>query len=53
MGFELWTLLNFSLWHRHWIEGDDLREMPSFAASAEALAPVGDEVAARSAASGD
>jgi asparagine synthase (glutamine-hydrolysing) len=53
MGFELWTLLNFSLWHRHWIEGDDLREMPSFAASAEGLAPVGEEVAARSATSGD
>lgn len=25
-GFELWVLLNFALWHRHWIEGDDLRD---------------------------
>jgi asparagine synthase (glutamine-hydrolysing) len=25
-GFELWMLLNFALWHRHWIESDDLRE---------------------------
>jgi asparagine synthase (glutamine-hydrolysing) len=32
-GFEFWVLLNFALWHRHWIEGDDLRESPSFAAS--------------------
>jgi asparagine synthase (glutamine-hydrolysing) len=30
-GFEFWALLNFALWHRHWIEGDDLRESPSFA----------------------
>jgi asparagine synthase (glutamine-hydrolysing) len=29
-GFELWVSLNFALWHRHWIEGDDLREDPSF-----------------------
>jgi asparagine synthase (glutamine-hydrolysing) len=27
-GFEFWLLLNFALWHRHWIEGDDLREDP-------------------------
>jgi asparagine synthase (glutamine-hydrolysing) len=25
-GFEFWLLLNFALWHRHWIEGEDLRE---------------------------
>jgi asparagine synthase (glutamine-hydrolysing) len=25
-GFEFWVLLNFALWHRHWIEGEDLRE---------------------------
>jgi asparagine synthase (glutamine-hydrolysing) len=25
-GFELWVVLNFALWHRHWIEGEDLRE---------------------------
>jgi hypothetical protein len=30
-GFELWVLLNFALWHRHWIEGDDLRELPQLA----------------------
>jgi asparagine synthase (glutamine-hydrolysing) len=30
-GFEFWVLLNFALWHRHWIEGEDLRESPSFA----------------------
>ncbi len=29
-GFEFWVLLNFALWHRHWIEGDDLRESPMF-----------------------
>jgi asparagine synthase (glutamine-hydrolysing) len=28
--WELWIVLNFALWHRHWIEGDDLRESPSF-----------------------
>jgi asparagine synthase (glutamine-hydrolysing) len=27
-GFEFWLLLNFALWHRHWIEGEDLREDP-------------------------
>lgn len=27
-GFEAWVLLNFALWHRHWIEGCDLRESP-------------------------
>jgi asparagine synthase (glutamine-hydrolysing) len=32
-GFQFWVLLNFALWHRHWIEGDDLRESPSFAVS--------------------
>jgi asparagine synthase (glutamine-hydrolysing) len=25
-GFDFWVLLNFALWHRHWIEGEDLRE---------------------------
>jgi hypothetical protein len=30
-GFEFWVLLNFALWHRHWIEGDDLRESAAFA----------------------
>lgn len=29
-GWELWVVLNFALWHRHWIEGDDLREDPTF-----------------------
>jgi len=29
--FEFWVLLNFALWHRHWIEGEDLRGSPSFA----------------------
>jgi asparagine synthase (glutamine-hydrolysing) len=29
-GWELWVVLNFALWHRHWIEGDDLREDLSF-----------------------
>jgi hypothetical protein len=24
-------VLNFALWHRHWIEGEDLRDDPSFA----------------------
>jgi len=28
--WELWVVLNFAFWHRHWIEGDDLRESPSF-----------------------
>jgi asparagine synthase (glutamine-hydrolysing) len=26
-GFELWLVLNFALWHRHWIEGDDLQDV--------------------------
>lgn len=30
-GPDFWILLNFALWHRHWIEGDDLRESSSFA----------------------
>lgn len=30
-GFELWVLLNFALWHRHWIEGEDLDEVRSIA----------------------
>lgn len=30
-GFEFWVLLNFALWHRHWIEGEDLHNSPSFA----------------------
>ena len=25
--FPLWILLNFALWHRHWIEGEDLTEI--------------------------
>jgi asparagine synthase (glutamine-hydrolysing) len=29
-GFEFWVLLNFALWHWHWIEGDDLRESRAF-----------------------
>ena len=33
-GFEFWVLLNFALWHRHWIERDDLRELPELAAVA-------------------
>jgi asparagine synthase (glutamine-hydrolysing) len=27
-GVEFWVLLNFALWHRHWIEQEDLREFP-------------------------
>jgi asparagine synthase (glutamine-hydrolysing) len=34
-GFEFWVLLNFALWHRHWIEGEDLRESPNFAVPKE------------------
>jgi asparagine synthase (glutamine-hydrolysing) len=30
-GFELWVLLNFALWHRHWIEGEELDEVRSIA----------------------
>jgi asparagine synthetase B (glutamine-hydrolysing) len=30
-GFEFWVLFNFALWHRHWIEGEDLRRSGSFA----------------------
>jgi asparagine synthase (glutamine-hydrolysing) len=29
-GFEFWVLFNFALWHRHWIEGEDLRRSGSF-----------------------
>jgi hypothetical protein len=29
--FELWALLSFALWHRHWIEGEDLDEVWSIA----------------------
>jgi asparagine synthase (glutamine-hydrolysing) len=32
-GFEFWVLLNFALWHRHWIEGDDLRDSAAFSTS--------------------
>jgi asparagine synthase (glutamine-hydrolysing) len=32
-GLDFWVLLNFALWHRHWIEGEDLRESASFAAA--------------------
>jgi asparagine synthase (glutamine-hydrolysing) len=35
-GFEFWVILNFALWHRHWIEGDDLQSSAPFAAAAEA-----------------
>jgi asparagine synthase (glutamine-hydrolysing) len=31
-GTESWVLLNFALWHRHWIEEEDLREPPSVSA---------------------
>jgi asparagine synthase (glutamine-hydrolysing) len=30
-GVEFWVLLNFALWHRHWIEREDLREFPPLA----------------------
>jgi asparagine synthase (glutamine-hydrolysing) len=30
-GVEFWVLLNFALWHRHWIEQEDLREGPPLA----------------------
>jgi asparagine synthase (glutamine-hydrolysing) len=30
-GVEFWVLLNFALWHRHWIERADLREFPPLA----------------------
>jgi asparagine synthase (glutamine-hydrolysing) len=30
-GVEFWVLLNFALWHRHWIEREDLRELPPLA----------------------
>jgi asparagine synthase (glutamine-hydrolysing) len=41
-GVEFWLLLNFALWHRHWIEQEDLRELPPLAtASAGASGPVG------------
>jgi asparagine synthase (glutamine-hydrolysing) len=32
-GVEFWVLLNFALWHRHWVEQEDLREVPSLAAA--------------------
>jgi hypothetical protein len=32
-GIEFWVLLNFALWHRHWIEKDDLRGVPRDAAA--------------------
>jgi asparagine synthase (glutamine-hydrolysing) len=38
-GWELWVLLNFALWHRHWIEGEDLRERPFFTPDAERFEP--------------
>jgi asparagine synthase (glutamine-hydrolysing) len=38
-GFEFWVLLNFALWHRHWIEGEDLRELESLAAVPSAKEP--------------
>ena len=25
--FQLWPVLNFALWHKHWIEGEDLDEV--------------------------
>jgi asparagine synthase (glutamine-hydrolysing) len=33
-GFEFWVILNFALWHRHWIEGDDLRDSALFTPAA-------------------
>jgi asparagine synthase (glutamine-hydrolysing) len=30
-GVKFWVLLNFALWHRHWIEREDLREFPPLA----------------------
>jgi asparagine synthase (glutamine-hydrolysing) len=38
-GWELWVVLNFALWHRHWIEGDDLRDDPSFMPRRVGLTP--------------
>jgi asparagine synthase (glutamine-hydrolysing) len=32
-GVEFWVLLNFALWHRHWIEREDLREFPPLVSS--------------------
>ncbi|MBA3736319.1 MAG: asparagine synthase (glutamine-hydrolyzing) [Actinobacteria bacterium] len=40
-GFELWVVLNFALWHRHWIEGEDLRDDPSFAPQRRGLKSAG------------
>jgi asparagine synthase (glutamine-hydrolysing) len=40
-GFEFWVLLNFALWHRHWIEGDDLRESPAFSTDGRQRALLG------------
>lgn len=36
-GFEFWVLLNFALWHRHWVEGEDLRQSEAFATLSNAL----------------
>ena len=41
-GFEFWVLLNFALWHRHWIEGDDLRESAAFSGGPRARESLGD-----------
>jgi asparagine synthase (glutamine-hydrolysing) len=38
MGFEFWSVLNFALWHRHWIEGEDLRSLRQFDGPAAAPA---------------
>jgi hypothetical protein len=32
-GIDFWLLLNFALWHRHWIEQEDLREYPRHASA--------------------
>jgi asparagine synthase (glutamine-hydrolysing) len=40
-GAEFWVLLNFALWHRHWIEGEDLREVDSFTGNQSSSPAVG------------
>ena len=35
-GFELWLVMNFALWHRHWVEGEDLHDAMPVAAEAAA-----------------
>ena len=38
-GFEFWVLLNFALWHRYWIEGDDLEHLAAFRPAARQALP--------------